>query len=155
MIIFISWIIFCILVAIYADSKGRSWVGYFFISLLLSPFIGFIIILIQGSYDKEAEQQKIEKLEKESEKQQRECPFCAENIRRRAKICRYCQNQVTPKYVDHEQANAQVVKILELRGSGLSAVEISQVFNDEGEIFLKDQSSWNTEKVNKVIQVFG
>ena len=47
-----GWIILSILCGFLASSNGRSGVGYFFLSLLLSPLIGFIAVLIAGE-DKE------------------------------------------------------------------------------------------------------
>ena len=48
MSIFILWVIFSALVGLYADSKSRSGIGYTFLSMLLSPVIGFIIVAIAG-----------------------------------------------------------------------------------------------------------
>jgi hypothetical protein len=44
----IGWIVLCILVAVYASGKGKSGAVYFFISLILSPLIGFIIAAVSG-----------------------------------------------------------------------------------------------------------
>lgn len=44
---FILWLMLCILVGILASHiKNRSGIGFFFLSLLLSPLIGFIIVLV-------------------------------------------------------------------------------------------------------------
>ena len=40
---FIFWLFFCILVGVYAHKKGRFGTGYFFLSFMLSPLIGFLI----------------------------------------------------------------------------------------------------------------
>jgi hypothetical protein len=48
MTVFILWIVFSVLVGLYADSKNRSGIGYVFLSLLLSPVIGFIVVAIAG-----------------------------------------------------------------------------------------------------------
>jgi len=42
------WVVFSALAGVYASSKGRSGMGYTFLSLALSPVIGFIIIAIAG-----------------------------------------------------------------------------------------------------------
>jgi hypothetical protein len=44
----IVWIVFSALVGLYADSKNRSGIGYVFLSLLLSPLIGFFVVAIAG-----------------------------------------------------------------------------------------------------------
>ena len=40
------WIIFCIVVAIIARSKGRSGIAWFFISFLISPLLSLILVLV-------------------------------------------------------------------------------------------------------------
>jgi hypothetical protein len=41
-----SWLLFAVGVGVLADSRGRSGVGHFFLSVLLSPLIGLIIVLV-------------------------------------------------------------------------------------------------------------
>ena len=48
----IAWFLFSALAGVYADSKNRAGVGYFILSLCLSPIIGFIIIAIAGKKGK-------------------------------------------------------------------------------------------------------
>jgi len=50
---FVFWIFFCVLVGLYASSKGRSGISFFVLSLFLTPLIGFIIAaVIQPKLDK-------------------------------------------------------------------------------------------------------
>jgi hypothetical protein len=44
--IFIVWLVFAFVVAIAASGRGRSWVGWFFISVVLSPLVGLILVLV-------------------------------------------------------------------------------------------------------------
>lgn len=44
----ILWLIFTILICCMAKSYGRSAIGFFFLSLFLSPVVGLIILLIMG-----------------------------------------------------------------------------------------------------------
>ena len=44
--IVILWIVFSVVVAMVAISKGRSGIGYFFVALIISPLIGIVIALI-------------------------------------------------------------------------------------------------------------
>jgi hypothetical protein len=37
------WFVFAILMSVYAHNKGLSGVGYFFLPLLLSPLVSFLI----------------------------------------------------------------------------------------------------------------
>ena len=52
-VIIITWLIFCVVVGAVAQSIGRSFGGYFAISLCLSPLIGFIILAIKGKASEE------------------------------------------------------------------------------------------------------
>jgi len=54
------WIIVCVLVGMLANSKNRSFFAYFLISLILSPIIGLLIVLIVGQ--KENKNSKVKKV---------------------------------------------------------------------------------------------
>lgn len=77
--IFLLFLILCVLVAVYASSKGRSGIGFFLLSFLLSPLIGLIIALIVTDIKKV---NKIEKVKK--------CPACKSDISYDATKCKYC-----------------------------------------------------------------
>ena len=42
------WLIFTIVICCMAKSRGRSALGFFLLSLFLSPLVGFIVLLIVG-----------------------------------------------------------------------------------------------------------
>jgi len=71
---FIFWIFLSILVGVFASSKKRSGGGWFFLSLIISPLITFIIILVAGS----------------PQGALKKCPKCAEQVKSEAKVCRFC-----------------------------------------------------------------
>ena len=52
-IIIVIWIILCVVVGYVAESIGRSFVSYVWLSIFLSPLIGFIILAIKGRATKE------------------------------------------------------------------------------------------------------
>ncbi|GJM62265.1 MULTISPECIES: hypothetical protein [Persicobacter] len=42
----LSYLTFCLLVAIYAQNKGRSSLKAFLVSLIFTPLVGFIVVLL-------------------------------------------------------------------------------------------------------------
>ena len=82
--IIVVWIALCFVAGAIASKKGRSSVGFFFLSLVLSPLIGIIAALIAKPNEEKVEKSKI------AEGNSKKCPFCAEIIKAEAKVCRYC-----------------------------------------------------------------
>ena len=92
--VFLWWFIFAVLVGVAAASRGRSGLGWWFLSMLLSPLIGIIMVAIlpslkpspaAGASSGGAEAYKT-----------RSCPFCAEPIRVEAIKCKHCGSAVEP-----------------------------------------------------------
>ncbi len=51
-VVVIAWIILSVLAGVGARNKGRSFVGFFFLSLLLSPLIGLIAMAVVKRIEK-------------------------------------------------------------------------------------------------------
>jgi len=83
----LSWILISALVASYASNKkGRSGALYFFLTLLLSPLIAFLIALTsEPDRDVVAKKSGLKK-----------CPQCAEYVQGDALVCRYCGHNFKP-----------------------------------------------------------
>ena len=88
--IMVLYVVLSICVGIWAENRGRSGFGYCGLSLLLSPFLGFIIVAVIGKH-----QPGLEKAALRSGKMQK-CYYCAELIRADATICKHCGNKVIP-----------------------------------------------------------
>jgi len=78
------WLVLAILVGVYAASKGRSGIGFFFIAILLSPLIGFIIALVVQPITAETDARAVNSGEFSK------CPFCAELVKSAAIVCKHC-----------------------------------------------------------------
>jgi hypothetical protein len=74
MTFFIFWVFLSILVGAYGSSKKRSGIGWFFLSLIISPLIAFIIIAVSGP----------------SSGSLKKCPECGEEVKVEALVCRFC-----------------------------------------------------------------
>ena len=84
----VLWIIFAILVGVYASSKGRSGVGWFLIAVLVSPLIGFIIAFLISPIKNKVEQNILEAGD------MKKCPSCAEFVKAEAKLCKHCRTEL-------------------------------------------------------------
>lgn len=72
-------LILSVAIGSWSERKGQGFAMGFFVSLILSPLIGLIIVAI--SEDRTAQLKQA---------QMRKCPQCAELVQPDAKICRYC-----------------------------------------------------------------
>ena len=78
-------------VAYAAKQKGRSGVGFYFLSLFLSFIVGILVLLAVPARSRV------------NEHDLRECPKCLAEIPKAASKCRHCQSDVTPGDEDEEE----------------------------------------------------
>ena len=74
-----GWFVLAIATGIFADKRGRSGVGWFFIALCASPLIAGVVLFALP-----------EKISAGTFSILRRCNHCREQIRRDADVCKHC-----------------------------------------------------------------
>src|SRR2546428_7083239 len=85
---FMFWLVFSVVVAIGAAGRGRHGPGWFLLSMVISPLLAFLLLMMLPSRSKSAGAPETQEL--------RKCPECAELILREAKKCKHCGSGVEP-----------------------------------------------------------
>lgn len=83
-------IAFSVLVGYIATMKGRSMLGFTLLSMVLSPVVGFAVLMVMGDSPTVAENKAINAGELKP------CPQCAEPVRAAARVCRHCGHGFAP-----------------------------------------------------------
>jgi len=81
----LCWVGLSIGCGTFASNRGRSFLGFFIFSLLISPLIGFIVAFISTG------KSEINK-----------CPDCAEFIKSEANVCKHCGKRFDLKEVENK-----------------------------------------------------
>lgn len=83
-----------------AVSKGRDYHAWFWICFFFP--IAVILLLTLGETEQKKAFDAYQK-KKEIAKENRKCPYCAEYIKREAKVCKHCGRDVPPLEIVLEQ----------------------------------------------------
>ncbi|HEX2495002.1 MAG TPA: hypothetical protein VHK24_14620 [Steroidobacter sp.] len=86
----ILWFALSILAGVFASNRGFSFIATFLLSLILSPLVGFISVLVRKPRPTEAERAAAAAEVAASKR----CPYCAEIIKREAVVCRFCDRRI-------------------------------------------------------------
>lgn len=82
---------FSVAVAMLASKKGRSAFSWFLLSVVLSPLLAVIFLLVNKDM-------KEEKALQELQKTHVKCPDCAELVKAEASVCKHCGCKLIPNY---------------------------------------------------------
>jgi hypothetical protein len=89
--IFAIWAFLAICVGLFAGSRGRGSGSWFFISLILSPLLGLILLALLPNL---ANKKTI--AAGPTDKTHVRCPKCAEFVLPEASVCKHCGSELTP-----------------------------------------------------------
>lgn len=92
--------------SILAGMYGRNESSWFWICFICPPAI--IVLLIMGEdteYFRQKELKRQQEKEYEERKRQeansyRECPYCAELVKKKAKVCKHCGRDIVPQEIE-------------------------------------------------------
>lgn len=86
--IFVFWFLFSIAVAVLASNRGRSGFLWFIFSILLSPLLGVIFVLVMENLKLSGD--------KPNPNTHVRCPDCRELVRNDARKCKHCGASLIP-----------------------------------------------------------
>lgn len=95
------WLALAVAVGVLASNRGRSGVGWFVLSVLLSPLLGLLFCLVAKDLSRAPG------TGQPGPATHRRCPQCAEFIQPAAKVCKHCGAAVDPSAYLAEQAAAR------------------------------------------------
>lgn len=84
----------------------------------------------------------------------RECPFCAETIQAKAKLCKHCKSSVEPFYVKNPAGNSQICRIIDLVESGKNFATTANDLNVALDFRIPSNEAWTPEQVEKTYKDF-
>lgn len=111
--VFLIWITLSFIAGYIASQKGRSGVGFFFLSVFLSPLVGIIFALVVAPHKQEPERplRVGPGGELEPIPTGRSCPFCAEAIKIEAIVCKHCGRDLPAVPPSRQAAIAQATGV--------------------------------------------
>lgn len=90
MVFLLLWLAFAIAIGFAATSWGRSGVLWFIGSILLSPVLTGVFLLLAGKVNDEPQGKGFNFTE-----YSKVCPDCAEKVRVQARVCKHCSHEWT------------------------------------------------------------
>lgn len=110
MTVFIFWVLFSVAAGVFASNRGRSGIGWFVLSLLISPLLGLIFVAVMKDLSRPNTTSS-----QPGPGTHVKCPACAEYVLPEAKVCKHCGAALAP-VAHYAQDQQQLAKIAEADG---------------------------------------
>lgn len=108
MTVLLFWVLFAVACGVYASNRGRSGIGWFFLSLVISPLLGLIFIAVSKDLSKSST------AAQPGTGTHVKCPACAEFVLLEARVCKHCGAPLVPA-VNHVQNQLRQIKEAEAK----------------------------------------
>lgn len=86
------WIVFSIIVAVVANSRGRNAFGWLILACIISPLLALIVLVVLPSHGGSHSWMDL------YEGRVKRCPQCAEFIQAQAIVCKHCGRDVPSRH---------------------------------------------------------
>lgn len=87
---FLTWLACAVLVGLWANKWGRSGAAWGLGAAIFSPMLAALFLAVAGQNVEGAEANRL------AAGDLRRCPFCAELIKREARVCKHCARDIEP-----------------------------------------------------------
>lgn len=100
------WLMFAVAVGVWASNRGRSGIGWFFVSCLLSPLLGAIFVAVSANLAQPGGGATV------TEATHLRCTACAEWVLPAANKCKHCGATLAPDptYVQRQRDTAKAAE---------------------------------------------
>lgn len=121
------WVMFAVVVGVFASSKGRSGFGWFVLSLVISPLLGFLFVAVMTNLNVQAAVSAAQ-AQQPGPATHVKCSACAEWVLPEAAVCKHCGAARQPDlgFADRQRQATEKAKIDDQRDYlyGFAAVAI-------------------------------